>query len=549
MLVGREVMADNLASNPDSPSRTFLKCTQCRKDGKKCEDSRAKSCNDNRAIIRWTKCRRCTRLGHKCGPRVRADSKRQRAVSCPAETDEASPDQILTNIVTYLVIQCVLLRCRCELWPLSRRLPDDPLFNEQRSRLRDMNLKLDQLYRTAARDWQLHSQKQEASSDIERYLISENLQLRFENGRWQHNWLDVNWGDNPDATCPAPSTAQQHRSLHQNEQEYVLCTRWILNGIDLATCRILKYPIQSPQIHIDKYLEASVQLQKIFEPFFADTNTFTSRSPSQANVSNHGISRVLFPAAQIAYWNLDKEAAFRLSTQSGVLDLPNNAFNQNLLHLIAMAGDRGFLDRLVDFDRVALARASVNRIDHSPLDFATVMDDYNMFNCMIGRCINISPWTPHLMHLAVTAQSLNVVGIILERKDIVLPPYTDAVVQAIQLGAKEIVQKIGPFLISSGTSRAEIEDLARQAEAIGMGDVACSLYSMRSPPDVPEEALKDLQRYQTALADNNTIFMPPTDHDMPTAYSNGIYFLENIHLSQYEDVYYGDGLIEGGATS
>lgn len=509
----------------ESPARDYLKCPQCRKDGKKCLP------NNNLHTIMNAKCCRCARLGHACGPRERAVGRRksgtatrrstksndgppkldhelaqQQMVVLPSglATTPQSLSTRLDRLLELLAMQQILFRCRCELALLLRKLPDDSAFKQHDRYLKSLNSKLMLQYQKVMTSGNAIIERRGQVLEPNQSLLHENLRLKFEILQLQCLRLStISWPEHSETVFTNSNFATQHLVLTSPPLEYVSCTRQISAVIDPFTLRI-REGSTVPALDIEDYLKAQEQLQPILERTFAEGNASQEAPSSNAVNNEHKASHIFFPASHLAYWNLDKEAAFKLSTCTGVLDLPFNTFNHTLVHIAVKACDVGFLKKLIDFDRDTLERASIMGSGYSPLDLATILDDFDVFGLLVGRCINVSLWTPHLLHLAIAANSPNVVDTILERRRVVLPPYTRVAAEAIEKGAEDIALKFLPWLRLPWTTREDVRKLAIWAEEKRLHRLAAHLHFIQRPAHAPNQAIASLQQHLDFLMNDES---------------------------------------------
>lgn len=500
---------------PETLTRTFLKCHRCRKDGKKCLPATG-----------TVKCLRCTRLGHTCGPRERAASIRRRSSGkcsktvaehdmadfgesniLPAQTrsidgelsQDSDVDLVLDQLHELFVVQLIVSRCLCELAPLLRRLTDDSALLRQHQILVDMGTKFSMRYRELAK---LTSSQIDAQLNDSQRFQCETLKLKFK------LLQSLNLGFFKLGTSEVHEdyahllSFDAHPLAIPKQGEYIACTSQILSAIDLVKLRVGECAFLASGLEPQQYVAAQEQIQSILQKVFAPQtlNPENVIFGETEGIDADSASKPYFPAAHLAYWNNDPEAAFRLMTNNGGLDLSTNLFNQNLLHLAVKAQDIGFLKRLVNLDP-SLTRASITGAGYSPLVLAIILDDFDIFGLLIGRCMGPISDSAHLVNFAVSAQSHNIIDSILERQRILLPPYTQAAAYAIDQGSEDIALKFLPWLGHPYVSPAEWQDLMSKAERAGLFRLAAGLREPSSLVTSLNEALRSLQTHLQLLED------------------------------------------------
>ncbi|KAK5078485.1 hypothetical protein LTR64_003103 [Lithohypha guttulata] len=191
------------------------------------------------------------------------------------------------------------------------------------------------------------------------------------------------------------------------------CTERAASEVDPGSLRVNKHASSTGDHLREQYIEASAELDAIMKDDIPRLPTSSQNSmATDIGYQIHG----KVPASHLAYWNFDKDVAFELATQNGLLALPVNMFNQNLIHLAVKMSDIGFLKRLADEDRGCFAKALgvQNHLStmqyHTPLELASIIGDSDIFCLLAARSTEIHCWSEVLPEPAVTISNLTTTG-------------------------------------------------------------------------------------------------------------------------------------------
>ncbi|KAJ9652733.1 hypothetical protein H2198_008053 [Neophaeococcomyces mojaviensis] len=285
-------------------------------------------------------------------------------------------------------------------------------------------------------------------------------------------------------------------------------TEQIVNGIDPVKLCLNKDAFGAARLQSEHYKKARTQL----ECFLSECLQRKS-PPGKGLTKKHGSYDntevcISFPASHLAYWNLDKEAAFEISIENGSLDLPVNTMGQTLVHIAAQAGDIGFLKRLRDFDESVFAMASTIGWGYTAIDLATILDDKDTFRLLVGHGVESFPWIEHLVHLAFAANSPSIVSCILHDGRIVSPPYTAMVEEAIERDLEDVALAFLPYLKDPWTTACEIGILIEQARQKQKERIVSGLRALSTPSRAPDpitavNAAASLRRHLAFLTDTH----------------------------------------------
>lgn len=342
--------------------RNYEKCQQCRRDHKPClRHSQSPS----------EKCERCTRLGHKCGPLVKAKAKGRPKTNL--DTDDERKRTCRTSATCVCPFQTALSKG----WLLDR-IPNlgratyslavnataQRMFERYcsdlqvclRSRLSSLRTLVDDTIKRC--EWFKDSLKW-FISQLHRHqlfghqeLWSQDEDIQSLSGKGSiYSSLDHSSGDFKVLVCSANVLSNPiHESPHRTG------IRECFKGLP-----------------VEYYKSTELALKTFIESIFGNITGEENQSSCADSISSADRCRI-FPASHIAYLNMDREAAFELWNASNPMpDLHTDILGRTLPHIAAEAGDTKLLEsmdvqllRKVKSDRRGFTLLDLAKISRSP---------------------------------------------------------------------------------------------------------------------------------------------------------------------------------------
>lgn len=404
--------------------RTCLKCDQCRNDSKKCTPAVVSLESPS------NKCERCQRLGHACGPLRRAHTYKTSSsgrfsrfgtnlqqflgTSQAYKSKELGSNHStgLCRLANVVGAGQFLFRQQCELTAIRPLSPPNAVLDQQGSLLQNLASKLEREFESTVDSLAAESGQAETDAHASVSLLSDCLQDRFNMFQLQlSRFHSTHDGRGPIFV----SCKSWRRRLCPSLSSFNLlaCTERAASEVNPGSLRVNKHASSAGSHLREQYIEASAELDAIMKDDIPRLPTSSQNSmATDIGYQIHG----KVPASHLAYWNFDKDVAFDLATQNGLLALPVNMFNQNLIHLAVKMSDIGFLKRLADEDGESFAKALgvQNHLStmqyHTPLQLARIIGDNDIVCLLAARSTEIRCWSKVLPGPAVTVSNLTTTG-------------------------------------------------------------------------------------------------------------------------------------------
>lgn len=456
-------------------SRNYFKCHQCRNDGKKCLP-------EHRGPLQ--RCQRCTRLGHLCGPPERA--RRGGRAEAEQEMTEAygevpSPTQqwmlgyganfghLSLSIAISDTVQRLFMRAKSDVGHCLKFEISEGQGRRTESAQRCHNLYW--LMRVQLQHLQDHQMFGIASSQPQRNMVFSN------------------------------AFSEPMHSVDPESGDFfvTLCTANILKPYQPAG-----WPNQG---HVrNSVFELPAEYYKATEVAIRDFMASISRDsagrwslPHYAEYDAAIHANGPFPASFIAYWNLDREVAFKLweseSLRRGqVIDV----LGRDFAHIVAEAGDSQLLTKINWWSRKTAGRDARGL---SLLDLAIIGDSAAIVEMAIAQ-------------------------------ELVQGPFTQATQRAIVGGRVDIAANhlVRHLTSSSHYDFTEINFLADLAGEKGFSDLQVKLEAVNLQESSSQQAIGDLDNLYFHLGSDEAVI--PDDSLSTFSDMSGLRMMPSLQFTQ-----------------
>lgn len=533
--------------NVVTSKRTFLKCSQCRKDRKRCEPQKGDWNNGE-------KCQRCSHSGYPCGPRqskirrLRSENNFQKTYLmppplCPAPMSPYSfssgderckhrpfrAPQVLTStdsnivisarsvylpsnsgIVTLdaikdflavsLAIRKIWLRCEVDIRGLDEKsgcpwnLDRIRQFQKTAVLLRD---EFDRLIKKTLR--QLASlpitKRRQRERELQSWLDRDGM-LQFQKQLMSRSRVSC-LPEESDIFAPVVDS-----TFH--DFEVLLCTEDLLvNKTSACTDPAIQNVGFIKKPRPQDYIKAATTIEDCLRWVSGNPsnclNCTNCMRPTCTEVSLAPRHQHSFPASHIAYWNRDKSTANLLWKDSLATGDQTDIFGRTYAHIAAQAGDLETLRYIGQESNKdeAIRNAGRDLQGRSLLDIAAVLGNQDVFTICFDRGADSGPLQgpsgQSVLDLAVYGGNTTIVRKIL-KNGMVLPPYTQAMKTAIMLGYEEVAQCI-LFWIREDVwhDRVTILTLANLAHYRQLREIESQLHKICSPESNCMENMNDME--------------------------------------------------------